>query len=317
MRILVTGASGFVGSGLVPALLHRAHEVTALTRQTDSFASPVQCITGRLESLPEWRTALHGQQAVIHCAARVHVMQQEAPSALAQYRAVNRDASLALAQAAAESGVQRFIYLSSIKVNGEHSQPNQPFRATDIPAPTDPYAQSKLEAEQGLEQIAAQTGMELVIIRPVLVYGPGVKANLQQLMRGIALGLPWPFARLDNRRSLLARDNLVDLLCCCLEHPAAAGQIFLASDGEDLSTPELIRTLAQAMGRPDRLWACPPAWLERATHWPVVGSRLQRLCGSLQVDISATRARLNWKPPVSVYSALRQMVRHDWGQPTA
>ena len=194
-----------------------------------------------------WTPALQGIDAVIHCAARVHVMDERAADPLAEFRAVNVEATRHLAQQAAAAGVRRFVFVSSIKVNGEETTPGRPFTADAEPQPQDPYGQSKLEAERALFEIARQTGLEVVVVRPPLVYGPGVKANFASLMRALQRRLPLPFGSIDNRRSLVARDNLVDLLVLCTRHPAAAGQVFLVSDGEDLSTAQLCRGLSRAM----------------------------------------------------------------------
>ena len=265
-----------------------------------------QALVGDLLPPTKWETALLGIDVVVHCAARVHVMHDDASDPLDAYRIVNVDGTLNLARQAAQAGVRRFVFISSIKVNGEATQPGRPFTADDIPMPVDPYGVSKLEAEQGLQIIAAQTGMEVVIVRPPLVYGPGVKANFESMMRWLARGLPLPLAAVtENRRSLVALDNLVDLVVTCLKYPAAANQTFLVSDGEDISTADLLKRMGDAMGQPARLLYMPPALLKLGATLLNKPGIYQRLCGSLQLDITKTRQLLDWTPPVLVDEGLR------------
>jgi nucleoside-diphosphate-sugar epimerase len=256
----------------------------------------------------DWNAALIGVQAVVHCAARVHVMQDDATDPLHAHREVNVNGTLNLARQAAQAGVRRFVFISSIKVNGEATQPGQPFTADDVPVPLDPYGVSKLEAELGLREIDAQTGMEVVIVRPPLVYGPGVKANFASMMRWVARGIPLPLGAIQNARSMVALDNLVDLLVTCLTHPGAGGQTFLVSDGEDVSTTELLRRTAQAMDKKALLLPVPAAVLELGAS--LLGKRAlaQRLCGSLQVDIEKTRRLLGWSPPLTLDQGLKKAV---------
>jgi UDP-glucose 4-epimerase len=218
------------------------------------------------------------------------------------------DGTLRLARLAVESSVKRFVFISSIKVNGEETSPGRPYSATDAPAPVDPYGISKDEAERGLRAIARETGLEVVVVRPVLVYGPGVKGNFRLLVRCLKRGLPLPLGAVDNRRSLVALDNLVDLVVRCVSHPAAANQTFLVSDGEDMSTTALLRRTAAALGKPARLLPVPATILRAAAA--VTGHReaARRLLGSLQVDITATCSRLDWSPPISVDEGLRRAV---------
>jgi nucleoside-diphosphate-sugar epimerase len=262
---------------------------------------------GELTGSTDYRDALEGFDVVVHAAARVHVMRETDGDPLAAFRAANVDTTLNLARQAAQAGVTRFVFISTIKVYGESSPPGRPFTAEDYPAPVDPYAISKYEAEQGLWQLAQATGMELVIVRPPLVYGPGVKGNFQQMIKWLRRGIPLPLKAIHNRRSLVALDNLVDLLMTCVTHPAAANQILLVSDGEDLSTPELLTRLGDALGKPARLFSVPPALLLNATRLLGQKSAAERLCGTLQVDISRTRELLGWQPPVTVEQALQAL----------
>ena len=265
-----------------------------------------QHLTGDLTATTNWSAALERVSAVLHCAARVHVMTDASANPLDEFRRVNVQGTLSLARQAAAAGVRRFVFISSIKVNGESTQAGQPFTADDTSAPQDAYGISKMEAEQGLRELSAQTGMEVVIIRPPLVYGPGVKANFAAMMRWLQRGVPLPLGAIHNQRSLVALDNLVDLIVTCITHPAAANQTFLVSDGEDVSTTELLRRMGQAMGKPARLLPVPASWLKLAAT--LVGKRevAQRLCGSLQVDIEKTRQLLGWSPPFSLDQGLKK-----------
>ncbi len=310
MRILTTGSTGFVGEALVSALHKKRHEISVSMRvQRESSASSNSFVVGDINATTDWTTALHSVDTVIHLAARVHVMRNTAIDPLVKFRSVNTDGTLNLALQAAAFGVRRFIYLSSIKVNGEMTNHGCPFTPNDLAAPQDPYGISKHEAEVGLREIARTTGMQVVIIRPTLVYGGGAKGNFKSLMKLVARGLPLPLASIDNRRSLVGIDNLVDFIVTCLEHPAAANETFLVSDNEDLSTPDLIRRMARAMNRPARLLPVPKSVLMAAAT--MLGKReiAQRLCGSLQVDISKSRTLLGWNPPVSVDEGLRGAVK--------
>jgi nucleoside-diphosphate-sugar epimerase len=262
---------------------------------------------GSLSSEADWTVALRSVDQVVHLAARVHVMNDKSSDPLAEFRRVNVEGTANLARQAAAAGVRRFVYLSSIKVNGEFTEVGHPFTADDAPAPEDPYGVSKQEAELALRQIAADTGMEVVIVRPPLVYGPGVKANFESMMRWLARGVPLPLAAVtQNQRSLVALDNLVDLIMTCLSHPAAANQTFLVSDGEDLSTAGLIRRMGAALGHPARLFYVPPSMLKLGAQVVNKPGIYQRLCGSLQLDIAKTRRLLGWCPPVSVDEGLRR-----------
>jgi nucleoside-diphosphate-sugar epimerase len=258
----------------------------------------------------DWRNALGDVKAVVHTAARVHMMGDRAAEGLAKHRRINVDATLNLARQAVASGVRRFVFLSSIKVNGESTPIDRPFIADDPPNPTDAYAVSKHEAEAGLWQLARETGLEVVVIRPVLVYGPGVKANFLSMMRWIDKGFPLPFGAIHNARSLVAIENLIDLIRTCLQHPAAPNQTFLVSDAEDLSTPDLLRRTGAAMGRPVHLVPVPGFVLRSAATIVGRADAGQRLCASLRVDIRKTQTLLSWSPGISVDQALRRTVLH-------
>lgn len=306
--ILITGATGFVGSRLVERLVEDNKVIRACIRQKNKIIFP-GAVTTQIDELTantDWAAALSDVKTVIHSAARVHVMNDLSADPLVEFRKVNVEGTLNLARQAATAGVRRFIFISSIKVNGEGTEPGKPYTADDTPAPSDPYGISKQEAEQGLLRLAAETGMEVVIIRPVLVYGPGVKANFLSMMKWLSKGIPLPLGAIHNKRSLVALDNLVDLIVTCLNHPAAANQVFLVSDGEDLSTSDLLRRMGKALDKPARLLPIPASWLNLAAI--LVGKRnvAQRLCGSLQVDITKTRKLLGWQPPLTVDQGLKR-----------
>ena len=317
LRVLVTGANGFVGRALVHHLLAEEgtgpFEVLAACRQPDlwngaAFAIDMPDLDGDDVGVAlDLMLAQHPVDVIVHLAARVHVMNEKSTDPLASFRAVNVAGSLALAQAAAKHGTQRFVYVSSVKVHGESTPIGQPFAVTQRPMPEDAYGVSKWEAEQALAQLCQSTGMELVVVRPPLIYGPGVKANLAALARLVQRGIPMPLgAMTHNRRSLVGVDNLCSCLLQCIVNPQAAGQAFLVSDGHDLSTADLCRNLAWSMGRPPVLWSIPVHWLKCLAMVPRLGGVLQRLMGSLQVDIHHTRTTLNWSPPVSVQEGLRR-----------
>ena len=305
--ILVTGASGFVGGALCRRLVELdTCNTRAALRKAGAALPPgvVSKTVGELTCSADWAPALAGVDTVVHTAARVHVMKETASDSLAEFRKVNVDGTLHLARQAAVAGVRRFIFISSIKVNGESSSPGQPFFADHEPAPLDAYGISKFEAEQGLYQISQATGMEVVVIRPVLVYGPGVKANFQSMLRWVQRGVPLPFGAVDNRRSLVSVINLVDLIVTCIDHPNAANQTFLASDGDDVSLTQLLRQLGIALGRPARLLPVPQKTLLLAAR--LLGRRdlAQRLFGSLQVDIGKNHQLLGWTPPLTLEQGL-------------
>ena len=309
MKVLLTGATGFVGSQVLRELLTRGqHKIAVAARRvfTDPPIGCDCCLVEGLTGSANWAAALTGVGAVIHLAARVHVMNDTEIDPLAAFRVVNVDGTLNLARQAAAAGVKRLVFLSSVKVNGEITVSGQPFRADDEPAPMDPYGISKMEAEQGLMALVLETGMEVVIIRPPLVYGPGVKANFAALMRAVQRGWPLPLGAVHNKRSLLAISNLVDFIITCITHPQAANQTFLVSDGHDLSTTELVRGMAQATGVPARLLPVPVWALQAGASLLGKGDAGRRLCGNLQVDISKARSLLGWVPPVAVDEGLRR-----------
>ncbi|WP_426159611.1 UDP-glucose 4-epimerase family protein [Pseudomonas sp. TSRC2-2] len=310
LNVLVTGAGGFVGEALVLHLLvgKRFCPVAAARGATrlQGLCRVLPFDLTRSNVLP----AFENIQVVVHAAARVHVMREDVADALAEFRHVNVQGTLKLAQQAAESGVKRFIFISSIKVNGESTPPGGVFRADDLPSPIDPYGISKCEAEEALKLLARETGMEIVVIRPPLVYGPGVKANFMSMLGWLRRGIPLPLGAVRNRRSLVSIGNLISLIVTCIDHPAAANQVFLVSDGEDLSTTQLLNRLSRAFGGRTRLMPIPEWLLRLAASMFGMQAVAQRLCGSLQVDIDKNRELLGWLPPVSVDRAMRQTVNH-------
>jgi nucleoside-diphosphate-sugar epimerase len=310
-KVLITGSGGFIGSYLLENLnKSHAFEVHAVFHHalpTPSGASSF--IIADLSSKDVWPQAISGIEVVIHTAARVHVMRETAADPLVAFRRVNVEGTLNIARQAAAAGVKRFVFLSSIKVNGEMSRPGQAFTAQDNPAPRDPYGVSKMEAESGLYNISRETGMEVVVIRPPLVYGPGVKGNFRKMLQLLDWGIPLPLGAIINLRSFVALDNLIDLLVTCIHHPAAANKAFMVSDGEDLSTPELFRKLAAAMGKRAHLFLVPPAILNAAADAIGKPQIAQRLCGFLQVDISKTKEMLGWTPIMSVEKGFKKTAR--------
>lgn len=305
--LLVTGAAGFVGSAVVRRAAADGRRVRAAVRTAP--AAPIagaEYVTGLDVAEPAgWDAALTGVDTIVHAAARVHVMHDAAADPLAEFRRVNVEGTVRLARQAAAAGVRRLVFVSSIKVNGEGTPPGRPYLATDAPAPADPYGVSKLEAEQGLHEVSAATGLEVAVVRPVLVYGPGVKGNLATMMRWLDRGVPLPLGAVDNRRSLVALDNLVDLLLTCADHPRAPGGTFLVSDGDDLSTSALLRRMSRALGTSPRIVPVPAALLRLGLAATGRGDLARRLFGSLQVDITPTTERLGWRPTASAEHALR------------
>ncbi|SDH35203.1 UDP-glucose 4-epimerase family protein [Pseudomonas abietaniphila] len=312
-KILVTGSSGFLGRALVEnAAYLPGTNIFAASRQVGlQLPTGVKNIpVGNLATDTAWQSALRDMDVVIHTAARVHVMNDTAADPLALFREVNTAGTLNLARQAAAAGVRRFIFISSIKVNGESTARDEVFRPDDVARPSDPYAISKYEAELGLLELAKTCAMEVVIIRPVLVYGPGVKANFLQLMRALRKGIPLPLGAIRNARSLVSLDNLVDFIRVCVDHPAAANQIFLVSDGEDFSTTELAKRLKAFMPLSGWLVPVPQSIIQLGARLLGRKAAAQRVLGSLRVDISKNRDLLGWTPPVSVDEALKKTVDH-------
>jgi len=309
LRVLVTGANGFLGGTLFRRLCSGNDvecEGAVRSRPGIINAADNMVTVGDMGAVIEWSSVVSGIEVVVHTAARAHIMNDEVTDPLAEYRKVNVEGTLNLARQAAAAGVKRFIFISSIKVNGEQTATGQPFFSHDAPSPEDCYGISKHEAEQGLRELATETGMEVVIIRPPLVYGPGVKGNFASMIKLVGKGLPLPLGAVHNQRSLVALDNLVDLIITCIDHPGAANQTFLVSDGEDISTTQLLQGVAQAMGKPSRLIPVPASLLQFAATLLGKKSVAQRLLGSLQVDISHTQKCLNWTPRLTLKQGLQR-----------
>ena len=310
MRVLVTGANGFIGRRVVAQLISD-HQVCAASRRAVVGVPDAveRVVAPDLAPDADWSRPLKGVDVVVHLAARVHIMKDRSRDPLREYRRVNVEGTLRLARQAAEGGARRFVFLSSIKVNGESTAIDRPFRPSDTPSPVDPYAISKAEAEVGLAELGHENGMEIVAIRPPLVYGPGVGANFLSMANWIKRGVPLPFGGLvENRRSLIALDNLVELVRICVSHPRAGNEVFLAGDGLDLSTADLVTRTAAALGVPTRLVHVPP-FLVR-TGLIAVGRRAlwRRLGESLRVDASKARNLLGWNPVIDVDEGLRRAV---------
>ncbi|MCB5187687.1 SDR family oxidoreductase [Methylobacillus caricis] len=305
-KLLITGGTGFVGHRLLQQLNSRSVSVISAGRQSKENTKVIDYVVDEIDRSTAWLPILTGVNVIIHLAARVHVMQDEHHNPLKAFRETNVKGTINLARQAASAGVKRFIFVSSIKVNGEQTLSGRPYTTDSAAMPQDAYGISKYEAEQQLLALAKETGMEVVVIRPPLVYGPGVKGNFASLMKWARAGIPLPLGAIHNRRSLVAVDNLVSLMITCIDHPFAANQIFLVSDGEDMSTSDLSRRLAKAAGASSRLIPVPAGLLK--VGLTVLGKRMiaQRLLGSLQVDISKTREVLGWTPPISVDEGLRR-----------
>ena len=313
MRVAVSGANGFVGQALAQKLASSGHQVLAYAQRSEVLTKTASVIPVTAPDLclhADWQlSSEQGIDVLVHCAARVHLMSDISTDPLTEFRRINVDGTASLARQAAAAGVHRFVFMSSIKVNGEFTEAEYLFGADDPPAPEDPYGISKHEAEQVLRHIAVDTGMEVVIIRSPLVYGPGVKANFESMMRWLKRGIPLPLGALtQNKRSMVALGNLVDLISVCLSHPAAANQTFLVSDGEDLSTTDLLQRTAAALGVNARLFSVSPMLLKSLAKLCGKEAIYQRLCRSLQIDMTKTQQLLHWKPPLSVEKGLRLAV---------
>ncbi len=320
MSILVTGATGFVGQALVSNLQAKDQAVKVIVRtKLEYFSSSVQQVLvsdlGNLSSdfcQNTVRKALQGVKVVVHTAARVHMMQEDSLEPLSEFRKINKDATLLLAKLALESGVKRFVFISSIKVNGEKTDTGLPFTPEDNHIPDDPYGVSKYEAEQGLLDLAKSSGMEVVIIRPPLVYGPNVKANFASMMKWMSKNIPLPLGAIHNKRSLVALDNLVDFIVLCADReksPKAANQVFLISDNEDVSTTQLLQKVAKAQGKWAWLIPVPVAWMTFVAKLVGKEDVANRLFGSLQVDSCKARELLGWKPVITMDEQLQKMVK--------
>jgi len=312
MNIVVTGATGFIGRHLCIALADVQHNVTMVSRSAQNGADQYSRIPNPidLQHDVDYDTLLKDCDVVIHLAGRTHILNDPHPDPVSAFASANTIATLNLARAAAAYGVKRFIFLSSIKVNGESTMLGTPFTPESPPHPTDGYGQSKLDAELGLFRIAESSPLEVVVIRPPLVYGPGVRANFLELMNLVYKQIPMPLGSVKNKRSFVGTDNLVSLIMTCLDHPAAPNHVFFVSDNADLSTPDLIRHIAHAQERQPRLFPFPPALLHLGAKLLHREHHYIRLCESLQVDISMTMNILGWKPVSTPESILQKTVEH-------
>jgi len=304
--MLVTGASGFIGSRLCKVAVEKGLSVSRVVR----YARGVDCVAvDEIGPETEWAAILEGVDSLVHLAARVHVMDDAGDDPLTEFRRVNVDGTTKLANQAACSGVRRLVFISSVKVNGEATRLRKPFTIMDAPDPQDPYAVSKHEAEQSLHRVAKESGLEVVILRSPLVYGPRVKANFLRLLKVVECGIPLPLASVNNRRSLIYLENLVDAIITCIKHPKAAGQTYFVSDGEDVSTPELIQRISSSLGRPSRLFPFPPVFLKVAGIITGKSVSMDRLLGSLTVDCSKIRRELDWEPPYTMDQGLKETAK--------
>ena len=309
-KILLTGANGFIGRHLCQRLVSRGYAVRAALRsiEPDTALLPAvveQVAVGTIDGKTDWQEALQGVDCVVHLAARVHVMKETHDDPIHAFRQVNSAGSERLARQAAQAGVKRLVYLSSIKVNGEVSG-DRPFRADDSPNPQDPYGRSKWEAEQRLAEVAAEDGLEVVVLRSPLVYGPGVKGNFIRLLKLVDRALPLPLGAMNSRRSIVAVDNLCDLVVVVLEHPKAANRTFLLSDGDDISSNELVQKMARVLERPCRLLSVPLSLMKLVARLTGKTAEIERLSEPLQIDISQTQQLLDWQPPVTIDQALEE-----------
>ncbi len=310
-KFLITGANGFVGKLLCAELLRQGQSVRGAVRSANSIIENIEVVSvGAIDGETDWSDALRDVEVVIHLAARVHVMKDIAADPLAAFLNVNLHGTVNLAEQAVRAGVRRLVYVSSVKVNGEQTTENQAFVEFDQPDPQDPYAVSKWQAEQALQRIAQETDLEVVMVRPPLVYGPGVKGNFISLLAAIDKGMPLPLAGAHNARSLLYVGNLVDALIACATHSAAAGQTYLLSDGEDVSTAQLVEKIAQALQRNDRSFYFSPTLLRAAATMLGRAEQVDRLFGSLRVSDKKIRTELSWSAPYTLEQGLRETA--DW-----
>jgi nucleoside-diphosphate-sugar epimerase len=311
-KILITGATGFVGKALFENLKSKKKYLVHLSTRTNQeklFEGGKTFNIGEIDSNTNWKDALSGVDCIVHCAARAHMTENKQTDSLNAYRTINVDGTRNLAKQAVEINIKRFIFLSSIKVNGEETIASKSFKHNDISQPEDAYGISKCEAEQALLEISKQTGLEVVIIRPPLVYGERVKGNFLRLLDLVYKQIPLPFAKINNLRSFIGLDNLVDLIICCIDHPKAEGKIFLASDGEDLSTLDLIRKLSKFMNKSPRLFQVPQSIIQLIGRLVGKSSEVKRLFGSLRIDNSYAREILGWSPALSLDESLEKTVR--------
>ncbi len=311
MKILVTGGSGFLGRGIVNSLKKDHHDLVMTSRRDITpLEEGVEVVNaGELNDSTDFSTAMGGVGVVIHTAARVHMMADDSPNPLREFRSVNVDGTLNLAKQAANHGVKRFIYISSIKVNGEETSVGKPYVEKITHVPVDPYALSKYEAERGLLAIMKESGMEVVIIRPPLIYGPGVGANFESMISILNRGMLLPLGAIKNKRSLISIYNLIDFIRVCISHPNAGGQVFLVSDGHDVSTTELLRTILRALGKRNTLVPIPHNLVVFVSTALGKKSLVERLCGSLVIDISKSRKLLGWEPKYSFEDEIKKTVR--------
>ena len=312
--IAVTGAHGFLGNALCMQMVEEGLNVRPLVRSSlpgDQYHMSI----GSIGPLTDWSKALDGVDSIVHCAARAHIMNEQIRDSQRAYHLVNAQGTINLARQAADAGLRRFIFISSVKVNGESTLDGRPFRPDDEVGPSDPYGMSKYEAELALQHLGKTSSMEVVIIRPPLVYGPKVRANFAALMEAVSRGLPLPFGSVNNQRSFISLDNLMNFIILCIDHPLAASEIFLVSDGHDLSTPELVRLMAQVAGVKSRLFSIHPLLLRACATLFKRQALMQRLCSNLQLDISKSHERLGWMPPITVEEGLRRaFLTVDYGR---
>jgi len=312
VKVLVTGATGFVGRALVPALIKAGHEVAAVVRQIPAPPLAGDITVHKIADIGsevDWTEILRGVEAIVHLAGRAHVMTERAADPQAEFNRINAAGTERLAQAAADEGVKRFVYMSTVKVMGEQT-PAAPFSETDTPAPEDAYGASKLAGEQALLRVAGETRLEPVILRPPLVYGPFAKGNVLSLLKLCRLAPPLPLGGIKNQRSMIFVGNLADAVITCLENPSAAGEIYFVRDGEDLSSSDLIRRVGEALNRPVRLFSFPPVLLRLAGRITGKSLAVDRLLASLQINDDKIRTQLAWTPPFNVVQGLDKMA--EW-----
>jgi nucleoside-diphosphate-sugar epimerase len=312
MNVLVTGANGFIGKALCAEIVKKGWSLRGVVRSESYHENlPIGTDIVRVRSIgpdTDWSAALVNVETIVHLSARGHIMKETAADPLSQFRFVNTAGTYKLADSASKAGVHRLIYVSTVKVNGERTR-GVPFTEYDDPAPVGPYAISKWEAEQALHEIAYRTDLETVVVRPPLVYGPGVKANFLHLLKIVERGLPLPFAIVKNFRSLIFLHNLIDVIITCITHPKAVGKTFMVSDGEDMSTPELIQRTASAIGKPSRLFPFPISLLRLLAKIAGKSEAVNRLLDSLTVDTSKIRTDLDWKPCCTIETGLRETAK--------